>query len=80
MKTLLVIVMSIIGTLLICGLAIRFYIRRNTVGTFRFDNNEQLPMCTFELEKIPESFEQSRYVLAKVAKADLSLPGSHKSQ
>ena len=80
MELALYIFLTVIVTLLVCALALRIYIRRNTVGTFRFDNNETSPICTFELEKIPEAFEKKKYVLARVKYSELSLPGSHKSQ
>lgn len=80
METALYILLSIIGTLIFCVVVAYVYIRRHTVGTFRFDNSTSSPMCTFELEKIPEDFEKDQFVLAKVAKADLSLPGTHESQ
>lgn len=74
------ILLSIVGTLIFCAVVLFVYVKRHTVGTFRFDNNATSPMCTFELEKLPEDFEKSKYVLAKVAWADLSLPGTHESQ
>ncbi len=80
METALYILASVVGTLIFCAVVAHIYIRRHTVGTFRFDSNESSPMCTFELEKIPEDFEKDQYVLAKVSKTDLSLPGTHKSQ
>lgn len=80
MHPLLYILLSVIATLALCWLGLRFYIRRNTIGTFRFDVSGTTPMCTFELEKIPEAFEDQKFVLAKVVKSDLAIPGSHKSQ
>lgn len=77
--TILGIVMSVIITLAFCYIVARIYIRRHIVGTFRFNNGVE-PMCTFELERIPEFFEKKHYVIAKVVKEDIDLPGTHKSQ
>lgn len=74
------IIASVAGTLLFCFLVVHSYIRRNLVGTFVIDSNEESPLCTFRLEKRPEDFEKNAYVVVKIDKADLSLPGTHKSQ
>ena len=80
MQQALFILFSVIFTLLFCAAMLALYVKRNTVATFRFDSTKSSPLCTFELERLPESFERKRYVVVRVARADLSLPGTPKSQ
>lgn len=78
MQPALYILLSIVGTLVACGIIAAVYVKTHVIGTFRFDNNGETPMCTFELSKLPENFEKQQFVIARVEWADLSLPGAHK--
>lgn len=70
------ILLAILATIAIYTAVLAAVVRKNTVGRFNLDLSGD-PLCTFELTKLPEDFEQKKLVFVRVVRRDLSLPGQH---